>query len=145
MRSAHGIWGLGQIGDPQDLPLLGALLGDDQANDAAEESLKDFGAAAEPVLVAALDRPDGVGVLHALDALGAIGDPGAVARVARCLEDEDWTVRSWAIEALADIGERGAPAALEALRVHAEVESDPDLRDLLAAVLPTPRGEPGTA
>jgi len=93
-RQEAGIWGIGQMGDPQDLPLLGALLGDDQVNDAAEESLKDFGAAAEPVLLAALGRPDGVGVLHALDALRAVGGPGAVPRVVRCLDDEDLNVRS---------------------------------------------------
>jgi len=84
-------------------------------------------------------------VLFALEALRAVGGAAAVPAVARCLREGGWSVRSWAIEALTDIGERGAPAAWEALRAHAEVESDPDLRGLLAVVLPVPRDDPGPA
>ena len=105
--------------------------------------LEDIGSAAEPVLVRALDDPAGTGVLHALEALRAVGGASAVDAIARCLGRGDQHVRSWAIEALADIGERGAPAAWEALRAHVDIEADPDVRDLLAVVLPTPRDDPG--
>lgn len=129
------VWGLGELGDPLDLPVLGALLADPHVGDAAEEALKRIGPAAETVLLTALDRPDGAGVLQALDALRAVGGASATSRLARCLREEDRHVRTWAVEALADIGGRGAPSAWEALREHAAREPDEDVRDLLAVVL----------
>lgn len=144
-RREAAISGLGELGDPRDLSVLGALLGDMYVNDTVQAVLEDIGPATEPVLVLALDNPDGVGVLHALEALRAVGGAGAVDAIARRLGQGDQHVRSWAIEALSDIAERGAPSAAEVLRAHAAVESDPDLRDLLAAVLLRTRGEPGPA
>ena len=129
------VWGLGRLVDPRDLPRLAQLLGDPFVDDAAEESLKDFGAQAQGVLLSALDRPDGKGRLHALDALRTVGGAAAVERLARFLQDPDAIVRDWTIQALADIGERGAPAAWDALFAHHGRETDPDLAALLASVL----------
>ena len=142
-RRESAVWGVGQLRDPRDLPRLGELLADLYVNDAAEGALKDFGAAAEPVLLVALDRPGGAGVLQALEALRALGGADAVEPIARRLDQGDAIERQWAIEALSDIGERGAPAAWVALRAHAAVETDPEVIDLLDVVLPKPRGDSG--
>jgi len=51
------------------------------------------------------------------------------------MERGDALERRWAVEALSRIGERGVPGAWAALRGRAAVEADPEVQELLRAVL----------
>ena len=61
--------------------------------------------------------------------------PGAVEDIATSMERGDALERRWAVEALSRIGERGVPGAWAALRGRAAVEADPEVQELLRAVL----------
>ncbi|HEU0131558.1 MAG TPA: HEAT repeat domain-containing protein [Mycobacteriales bacterium] len=79
----------------------------------AEAALTALGAAAVPALTRALPGLTPKAQLHAVDALVAIGDPAAGGALAALLDSPDDRVRTWAANALAELGVTAAVPALE--------------------------------
>jgi len=109
---------LGKIKDPRAVePLIDVLHTDMWLQFPAAAALGDLGdARAVPALVGLLDMP-GANV-PAIQALGKIGDPAALDRLIPFLEDEESSLREWALEAVAGVlsrhPERGSSAAVSA-------------------------------
>jgi HEAT repeat protein len=94
--------------------LVGALADGENSGrrNAALEALTRYGTTALPVLVEASHESDVDVRKQSVDALAAIGDPGAARRLAELLDDEDANVRAAAAEALGTIGAREAVSQL---------------------------------
>jgi HEAT repeat protein len=117
---------LGEIGDPAAVPALVAAIDagarDRDTVDANRHVVDALGALrakeAIPKLTELTTSPDGYTQVAAVDALGRIGDPGAVdtlVRIAKSQQTEPFTARK-ALLALGRIGDkRAGPAVLEML------------------------------
>jgi len=106
----------------------------------ALEALTRFGSAAVRVLIDASHDPDVDVRKQVVDALAAIGEPGAADRLIELLDDTDANVRAAAAEALGVLGARGVEALL-----LVRVEDDPEplvrlsaLRSLARLEAPVP-------
>lgn len=105
----HAAEAIGRIGVEADtvIPKLVTLLygGSLSARRKAVRSMRQFGPAAVPALIAAIEHEDPDVRWYAIDALGKMGRPAAEAlpAIRRALKDEDETVRraaSWAVDTL---------------------------------------------
>ena len=94
---------LGRIRDDRAvLPLIDALTGDMWLQFPAAMALGELGdSRAVGPLVALLEMPGAN--MPAIQALGKIGDPAALGPLGKLLEDEEPSLREWALEAIASI------------------------------------------
>ncbi|MGO0576017.1 HEAT repeat domain-containing protein [Ornithinimicrobium panacihumi] len=120
--AAKAWWALGRTAEPRTAPVLVAHLGsgDDEVRRALTSALEQFGAPAVPALAEQLADPSPAVRRHALEALSAIGDPGArgavdalVALVGRSGAKDELVL---AVEALGQLDVPEKRAALERLR-----------------------------
>ncbi|MCS6963800.1 MAG: HEAT repeat domain-containing protein, partial [Thermoflexus sp.] len=126
---------LGELGDPQALPVLFRAQNDDdpRVREAAAEALgKLCNPRAVPMLLQALQEDDDPGVRRAAaEALGELGDPQAVPSLLQALQDVDPGMRRAAAEALGKLGDPQAlPPLLQALQ-----DEDPMVRQAAARAL----------
>jgi HEAT repeat protein len=108
---AHAARALGRIGDVACVQPLIPLLQDTvkAVREDAAAGLARIGAAAVPTLLQALTHPDWVMRLHAVEALGKIKSPDAVAPLLGLLfNDRDAAVREDAARSLGEIGDARA-------------------------------------
>lgn len=120
--SAKAWWALGRTAVPETAPVLVAHLGsgDDERRRALTSALEQFGEPAVPALAAELSDPSAAVRRHALEALSAIGDPGAreaagalVGLIGTSDAKDELVV---AVEALGQLDVAEAVEALERLR-----------------------------
>lgn len=108
--ASYAIDALGMLGDTRAIPrLIGALqIHDQDLPKAARSALIKIGPPAVLPLIESLRNSEGHWRIHALKALGGIGDPRALDSVQTLLDDPDESVRLNAAQALAEIQKKNA-------------------------------------